>query len=606
MTGSAAARPDPARTPRAALLLGLLLGLLLATLVAGCTSLPTSGPVQQVDQAPIDETGGVNIPSGPAPGASPALIVSDFLDAMEAYPVSTAVATRFLTDEAAQRWRPDRGTIVYDERTATQGPRGTVALEVTETVRLSARGTYRPVAGRPADRTLFSLTRVDGEWRITDPPDRLFVRSYFFERYYAPFDLYFLDPTREALVADPVVLPIGDQLSTRLVQGLLTGPTPWLGSQATTSLPRSAGLEVSVPLRDDGMAEVQLSDAVADLSDKQQQLLSAQLVWTLRQVSGVEALRITVDGAPLSVVGADDVQSIEEWAQYNPSGPLTRRVLYALDAGGALVEVGQDGPVPGLWGVKGRRLRDFSVDRYRQRVAGIGPSGRHLVQGPLEADEPGLISRRRVTDGRLSDLQWDRTGLLWVLDHSRGRTTWQVPAGGARRRVPTGPLTRAAATAMAVSADGARVAALVPEWRGPVWGGGQVDGPCVVIARVVRGPNGRSVPRLDSAYALRTPETDVSALRDIAWSSPSDVVVIAEVPPLPPQPLELAIDGSGVVGVESGEELLPTLGAVSVASAGVTEAPTVVGSRSGELSAISEDLQWSTVATRLWRPHYPS
>jgi hypothetical protein len=61
-----------------------------------------------------------------------------------------------------------------------------------------------------------------------------------------------------------------------------------------------------------------------------------------------------------------------------------------------------------------------------------------------------------------------------------------------------------------------------------------------------------------------------------------------------------------VVGVESGEELLSTMGAVAVASAGVTEAPTVVGSRSGELSVISDDLQWSTLATGLRRPHYPS
>jgi len=594
----------PVRQPRLRLLVGVLL---VAAAVAGCTTLPTSGPVQPVEQAPSDETGGVNIPSGPAPGASPGAIVADFLDAMEAYPVSTAVATRFLTDEAAQRWRPERGTVVYDRRTATEVARGVVAVEVADTVRLSERGTYRPVAGRRADhRARFSLTKVDGEWRITDPPDRLYVRSYFFERYYAPFDLYFLDATRDALVADPVFLPIGDQLSTQLVRGLLAGPTSWLGSQATTSLPRSTQIEVSVPVRDDGVAEVQLSEAVADLSDKQQQLLSAQLVWTLRQVSGVEALRITVDGAPLSVVGADDLQSIDEWAQYNPSGPLTRGVLYALDRDGALVEVGQDGPVPGRWGTRDRGLRDFTVDRYRQRVAGIGASRRRLVVGPLVADEPGLITQRYATEGRLSDPQWDRAGMLWVLDHVRGRTIWRVLAEGARARVPTGKLTRASATAMAVSADGARVAALVPEWDGPVWGGGRVEGPCVVIARVVRGDDGRTVRRLDSAYALRIPGLDVSAQRDVDWSSPSDVVILADFASLPPQPLQLTIDGSAVVGVESGEELLPTLDAVSIASAGVADAPTVVGSRSGDLSAISEDLQWSTVATRLRRPHYPS
>ena len=153
---------------------------------------------------------GVNIPTGPVPGASPTAIVSDFLDAMEAYPVSMAVAEQFLTDEAAQRWRPEGGTVVYDRRTTTDVSRGIVALEVDGIVRLSARGTYRAPgepSGDSGDRKLFSLSRVDGEWRISDPPDAMYVRSYFFDRYFSPFDLYFLDPTQQALIADPVFLP---------------------------------------------------------------------------------------------------------------------------------------------------------------------------------------------------------------------------------------------------------------------------------------------------------------------------------------------------------------------------------------------------------------
>ena len=418
------------------LLAAVLTATLVAGLVAGCTSVPTSGPVRPVAQAQSDESGGVNIPSGPSAGASPTAVVADFLDAMEAFPVSTAVASRFLTDEAAQRWQPDRGTVVYDQRTTTDVARGVVALEVAAAVRLSARGTYWPVDRRaPDDRTLFSLTRVDGEWRITNPPDTLFIREYFFERYYAPFDLYFLDPTRDALVADPVFLPTGDQLATQLVRGLIAGPTPWLGSQAATSLPRAADLEVSVPLRDDGVAEVQLSEPVADLSEERQQVLSAQLVWTLRQVPGVEALRITVGGTPLNVVGADEVQTSTEWPQYDPSGPSTRDQLYALNGNGALVEVGQEGRVPGPWG-RSRGLSDFSIDRYRQLVAGIDAGGRRVVEGPLSADGPATIASRYVTDGRLSDPQWDRTGLLWVLDHAggtpRGWSSAGAAAGGCR------------------------------------------------------------------------------------------------------------------------------------------------------------------------------
>lgn len=575
-------------------------------LAAGCTSVPTSGPVREVEQAPSDESGGVNIPSGPALGASPTAMVSDFLDAMEAFPVSTSIAERFLTDEAAQRWQPERGTVVYDQRTTTDVSRGVVSLEVSDVIRLGGRGTYRPVRLGGDDRSLFSLVKEDGEWRITDPPDALYIRKYFFERYYAPFDLYFLDPTRDALVADPVWLPTGDQLATQLVRGLLAGPTRWLGSQAATSLPRAADVEVSVPLRDDGVAEVQLSEPVADLSEERQQVLSAQLVWTLRQVPGVEQLQITVDGSPLNVVGADEVQSVDEWPQYDPSGPSSRNTLFALDTDGALVEVGQKGSVPGRWGRPSRGLSDFSVDRYRQLVAGIDSDGRRLVEGPLSPDGSTRIASRYVTQGRLSDPQWDRTGLLWVLDHERGRTRWVVLGEGPSWQLPAGRLTNAGATSMAVSADGARVAAVVPRWDGPVWGGGRVEGPCVVVARVVRRDDGRAVLRLDREYALRIPGLEVTALLDVDWSSPSDVMVLADVAPLPPQPLTLAIDGSAVVGAESGEELLTALDGVTLASAGVEGAPTVVGTRSGELSVLNADLHWAVLANGLRSPHYPS
>ena len=181
-----------------------------------------------------------------------------------------------------------------------------------------------------------------------------------------------------------------------------------------------------------------------------------------------------------------------------------------------------------------------------------------------------------------------------------------VFGGGGGRRLPPGPLTRAGATHMALSADGTRVAALVPQWDGPVWGGGRVDGPCVVVARVVRRDDGREVRRLDHAYALRIPGQEIAALLDVDWSSPSDVMVLADVAPLPPQPVTLAIDGSAVVGAESGEELLTALGGVSLASAGVEGAAPVVGTRAGELSMLTDDLHWSVVANGLSHPHYPS
>src|SRR5205823_5014007 len=47
--------------------------------------------------------------------------------------------------------------------------------------------------------------------------------------------------------------------------------------------------------------------------------LSAQLVWTLRQVSGVVAMRLLADGAALAVPGTPAVQSLDSWRSMDPA-----------------------------------------------------------------------------------------------------------------------------------------------------------------------------------------------------------------------------------------------------------------------------------------------
>ena len=71
----------------------------------------------------------VNVPAGPAPGASREEIVQGFLAAMEAFPVSTEVAATFLTESAQQRWRPQLRTVVYDDPRWRALPGRRVAVE---------------------------------------------------------------------------------------------------------------------------------------------------------------------------------------------------------------------------------------------------------------------------------------------------------------------------------------------------------------------------------------------------------------------------------------------------------------------------------------------
>jgi len=587
----------------------LVLGVVLGTLISGCVSVPTTGPVRSVERVATVDEAPLNRPAEPALNAPPTQIVFGFLDAMEAYPVSTEVAAEYLTAEAAQRWRPGRGTVVYDERTTeslptTGGRRSSIALEVNEVVRLSARGTYRPAAARgEVERQPFSLIRVDGQWRIADPPDALYVRTTFFERYYDPFDLYFLDRTQQALVSDLVFLPIGAQLPTQLVRGVLAGPTRWLGGQAVTTVPSSARVAVSVPLRSDGVAEVQLSASVAELPAVQLRLLSAQLAWTLRQVPAVSAFRITVDGTALDV-GADDPQAVDAFAEYDPSGPATRSQLYALTRRGALTIAGDENPYPGLWGGRVNRMTDFSITLTDvPRVAAVRPARSRLRVGPLGAKDFTEIDTWYTAAGALIDPQWDRTGQLWVLDRTSTETSWVVTDDRDAEQFPAGRLGSAATVGMAISPDGTRVAALVDEWEGPVWGGAAVDGPAVVIARVRRDKDG-TVRRLDRAYAAPSPGVRFTTMRDVDWGAPSYVSVLADSAQDRAQPYELTIDGSQLLGgAVSGNDLA---GARTIASAGVSGAVTVVGTKDGRLLMEGADDGWAALADGQRRPHYHS
>lgn len=584
--------------------------------LGGCVSVPTSGPVEQVQpRSSSEELLPVVTPSGPADGAAPAAIVDGWLTAMEAFPVSTEVARQFLTADAAARWSPRLRAVVYETATVTASSAevaGHSAVEVRTRARarLTSHGTYLPGPAPGGDElTRLRLVRTGAGWRIADPPDAALISAGFFDEYFQPFDLYFLDPTGQRLVADPVWLPQGDQLATRLAQGLLAGPTPWLRHQATTTVTAEASADVAVPVRADGTAEVQLEEAVADLSGEQLQTLSAQLVWTLRQVPGVTGLQL-VAGGPLDVPGASPVQPIESWGQYDPSGPSARSQVYAV-RGGAIVGVAQDAvsAVAGWWGSGDAEVGEISVRSDLVRIAATDPQRRRLLVGGLAAEDRAAISTWYASDGgTLVDPQWDLGGLLWVADRRPGRDRVVVASGAGTDTVRSGSIGRAGVRALAVAPDGARVAVLVDRWRGRVWGGagGRVTGPQLVLARVDRTRDGRGVRRLSGAYAVPVAAQGLRGLDAVVWAAPSLVGVLARVGGTPQQPYRVPLDGSPIAGgALTSEPLLPAIGATELSAAGVSGAQTVVGDERGRLWAVDSRGEWSLVVDHVRNARHP-
>src|SRR3954454_24455205 len=97
-------------------LLVVLAAVLAAAFSTGRTNPPESGAVHReaADQPDRPQDAPYFNPPGPAKDGSPAAIVSGFLVAMQANPLSTSVARTFLSEHAQSTWKPNRGTIVYE------------------------------------------------------------------------------------------------------------------------------------------------------------------------------------------------------------------------------------------------------------------------------------------------------------------------------------------------------------------------------------------------------------------------------------------------------------------------------------------------------------
>jgi len=528
---------------------------------------------------------------------------------MRAFPLSTDKAAQFLTDEAAAGWRPQRRTVIYDEVTVTESPEDlAIELNLRRTATLDSGGRYTPVLDRrPQTAHRFSLERVDGEWRIVNPPDALYVSSDFFGDYYSPLSLYFLDLSGDVLVPDPVYLPQGEQLATSLVRGLLEGPPRDLAGQVLTSVPPATRLDVSVPLRSDGVAEVGLTRQALELSGPQRAQLAAQVVWTLWQVPGIVGVRILADGVPLDIPGVDEVQVVTSWSQYAPVDPTVGGEVFALRSGRlVLVSPSSVAPFEGMWTDGRQDLADFDVDNAFQRLGGVTRDRSALVVGPAYGAKqraPRTLLRDR---SGLTDPSWDRTNFLWVVEQRRNGSRMLVasPADGWSSPptvVEMGRLDDMRVEAFAVSPDGLRFAAVARSIHNRGLGPARV-----MLGNVHRVGADRRVDRVTGIEELLTAEAVFRTPRDVGWSSALTVAVLARTGTEPLQAYEARIDGSEVTGgvLSPGPPLGP-VGATTLAPGRGADSPTYVGTSTGQLWYQDLSQQWVRIGRLpLWRPEY--
>ncbi|MCA1943393.1 MAG: GerMN domain-containing protein, partial [Yonghaparkia sp.] len=294
----------------------LLLPLLLpALLLTGCVSVPFASGVDP--GGPIEGEVDVDfdfLPSGPSAGATQEEILRGFLAATTAAQDNYRIARSFLAEDVADVWNPYDSTLVRAREGAVERlDDATLTYSVPIVASVDAVGRYS-VSDSTSSQTLpaFRFVQEGGEWRIAELGDGILISQQAFPSAFSQHTIYYWDSAFRNLVPDLRWFPTRSEVATRIVRAVLEPPTSWLGQGATVSaIPEGTELALSPVAVVAGTAQIDLTSEVLSLSERERQRVRLQLAASLRAVSGVVGVDITVDqnlvAIPEWTTGAPDV-----------------------------------------------------------------------------------------------------------------------------------------------------------------------------------------------------------------------------------------------------------------------------------------------------------
>ncbi|MDF1606342.1 LpqB family beta-propeller domain-containing protein [Nocardioides sp. YIM 152315] len=483
-----------------------------AVMLGGCVGIPTDGPVVETQSGGGDAGDpGVYIdPRPPQTGDTRAGIVQGFLAAMQATPIQTNTAREFLTEDAAASWTPDDETITYAGTPRVTESGVGVSVSLSDPVRLDAQGAWQGPLPRGRHTFEVPMAFEDGEWRIDRAPNALIVPESWFARRYRQVSLYYFDPTASILAPEPVYVPTGKQLASTLTQALLLGPGEGLDRVVRSFIP--PGLtNFSVPISDEGVADIALKGDAGDLTPQSIELMMAQLAWTLRQETAIEALRVSIDGEAVPLPGGVSAYRVDGGSEYDPSGWQASPLLYGLRDG--RLASGTDGtlePVSGPMGADALGVRSVGVSLTASRAAGVSDDGSSVVVAPVSGTEEGEV--RTVVTGATDLLKpaWDASDRMWLVDRTAAGAVVSYVDGQRHHELDVPGVSGRQVRGFVVSRDGTRLIAVVRTPAGDV----------LRLSRVARDRSGRVLWATPARRISGDPDRDLP-IRAIAWRRPT-------------------------------------------------------------------------------------
>jgi spore germination protein GerM len=440
-----------------------------ALAVTGCVSMPSSGPVgsYSVTQGSADsnqEYLQVNVQS-PGNNWSPVEIAQGFLAANASFANEHGIAREYLTGPQASTWNAQSATVFKSTPTVSlleQTERtAEVTVSGTQVASVGQSGAYTVAQAEHGSKPItITLVRVGGQWRISGPPQVLLLSETDFAADYQSRDLYYFNPSKTWLVADPIYVPIEaaravpDDLLQQLVTDLVQQPAGWLGNGATlTSFPSQTKV-LSVTLAG-GTVTVNLGGAIGNASQTDLQQVAAQLLWTLgvsNDQPAVGGVQLEINGKPWTP-GNSGVSVLQQgsFTSYAPPQGSGTGTFYYLDSHGDVLR--QPGP-------NGTPSRVYTNNGVKFTFIAVSPDQRYLAAFADGWVYTGPIGGKLVkrVQGDFTSLSWDSSDELWLAS----------PAGVEVMQKPSAPAIpvfvesqTGTVTALRVAPDGVRVALVI-------------------------------------------------------------------------------------------------------------------------------------------------
>lgn len=439
----------------------VLAATLLALLLTACAGLPTSGPVNA--GRPVTEEEGDSdvafVPAGPSRGATPAQIVEGFIAAGSGTRNNWETAQQFLTPDFRATWRPQAGVTVYraGERALAEPAEGEIVLTIAPEATVDATGAY-DVAGEGQITIGFRLERVRDEWRIAEAPDGVILDENRFRSVFRSYELMYFDPSWRFLVPDLRWFPTTNA-ATRIAEALVDGaPSPWLAGSVVSAFSADAGLaQRSVPVRS-GVAQVSLESSVRQLEPAVLDRMQTQLQESLAG-AGIPEVDMLVDD---QVLTAEPVNVASTRIDSRP-------LVLTADAFGFLSGTQVEEILSLSAAVRSVDAAAIEVAASRSMAAVQTPTGAVLRvetgAAPTEIDSrPGLVAPTV-----------DTLNYIWTVPSGSPDAVVAIGTDGAWREIADAWPGATRISAMRVSRDGARIAAVLRDGVRPsLWVAGIV------------------------------------------------------------------------------------------------------------------------------------